>query len=311
MSLLTGVATHAADINEIMVGYYLNGGKWFDRDAEKQYKEKKKKVNSELHDAQVARAKVMAEKFIAWSRTKGYTQVKQVYWTARPGSLQSAVDPSGRIEISPKENPTDILVRFARGPANGLLGVSAKATGTRQDIGFKNPGLGTIEQLLGLKLNGILQSYIDKAIKLYGLSESAGIRKQEIRKNKKVQEKTQELGTKAMHDVVEEILKKMKRMRPEELRKYILTAWMNAGKVYPPYVKVTGFGAKEPYSAKVEDPLANDKLAAINKGNIRLDKEGNATILVSANGRHIMKMRAKFESEKLASAFKFSGDPWS
>jgi hypothetical protein len=74
---------------------------------------------------------------------------------------------------------------------------------------------------------------------------------------------------------------------------------------------VTGMGSKEPYTAKVENPLENDKLAAINSGKIQLVKTGNETILVSAGGKHIMKMRAKFESEKLASSFKFSGDPWS
>jgi hypothetical protein len=76
-------------------------------------------------------------------------------------------------------------------------------------------------------------------------------------------------------------------------------------------VKVTGMGTKSgSITAKVDDPLKNDKLAAITGGNITLQKVGNESIGVSAGGKKILKMRAKFESEKLASTIKFSGDPW-
>jgi hypothetical protein len=63
-------------------------------------------------------------------------------------------------------------------------------------------------------------------------------------------------------------------------------------------------------TAKVEDPLKNEKLSAIVSGQITLQKVGNESIGVSAGGKKILKMRAKFESEKLASTIKFSGDPW-
>ena len=311
MSALTGVATHLADINELSLGFHLNGKKWFDKEAEKQFEEKKKKVNAADYEAQVARAAVMSEKFLLWARSKGYGKVRHVYWTARPGSLQKAVDPTGKIEVNPKENPTDILAEFDRGPANGFLGASAKATKGKSDIGFKNPGLGTIEKELGLDLYKILDNYIDTAVETYNLSTSTSQRKIQIRANKEIQKATQELGSQALSDVIDAMLAKMKKMSPEDLKKHVLSTWMNAGEVYPPYIKVTGMGSKAPFSAKVENPLENDKLTAINSGGITLTKAGNETILVSAGGKHLMKMRAKFESEKLASSFKFSGDPWS
>jgi len=46
------------------------------------------------------------------------------------------------------------------------------------------------------------------------------------------------------------------------------------------------------------------------KNPIKLEKVGNESIGVSAGGKKIMKMRFKFESEKMASSVKLSGDPW-
>jgi len=45
-------------------------------------------------------------------------------------------------------------------------------------------------------------------------------------------------------------------------------------------------------------------------GNIKLVKVGNDSVGIMADGNRIMKMRAKYESQKLASTIKFSGDPW-
>jgi hypothetical protein len=75
-------------------------------------------------------------------------------------------------------------------------------------------------------------------------------------------------------------------------------------------VKVTGQGNKPPYKAVVMDPTNNPKLEALRKYPIKLELVGNESIGVSAGGKKIMKMRFKFESEKMASSVKMSGDPW-
>jgi hypothetical protein len=64
-----------------------------------------------------------------------------------------------------------------------------------------------------------------------------------------------------------------------------------------------------PFKAKVEDPTDNDKIRAIMNKPITLEKVGNEGIMVSAGGKKILRMRAKFESEKLASTIKFTADP--
>jgi len=100
-------------------------------------------------------------------------------------------------------------------------------------------------------------------------------------------------------------------MKGEQIQDFIFKNWIDSSKtLFPPYIKVTGMGKKEPYTAKVEDPLHNPKLDAINKGKMTVEKVGNESIGVKAGSYQILKMRFKFESEKLASSVKLSGDPW-
>lgn len=302
--------TDLADINEIMLGYYLNGEKWFDAEAKRQYQDKIKKVPPEEASAQIEKAKVMAKEVLKWAKSKRYSTVKKIYWTARPGVLQQAVDPKGELNILSKKNPTDILIQFSRGPANGFLGVSAKSTKGKTDIGFKNPGVGTVEKSLHIKLMEIVDKKVDYVVENFGLSKNNTKRKQEIRANKKIQEKTIELGQKALSEIRDRLHDRLKKMPNQALRNYVMKAWMDAGEVYPPYIKVTGKGNKAPFTADIEDPLKSEKLSAINSNDLKVSKVGNDSVGISAGPKRIMKMRAKFESEKLASSVKFSGDPW-
>ena len=106
------------------------------------------------------------------------------------------------------------------------------------------------------------------------------------------------------------MIARLLKMKQPALRKYILSDWMDAEVLIPPYIKITGQGNKAPYSATVMDPIDNPKLAALGKYSIKLEKVGNESIGVSAGSKHIMKIRFKFESEKMASSLKLSGDPW-
>ena len=107
-----------------------------------------------------------------------------------------------------------------------------------------------------------------------------------------------------------ELYNKLSKMSQGDLLKHLLQDWMDADLLFPPYVKVTGQGNKAPYKAVVMDPTNNPKLEALRKYPIKLEPVGNESIGVSAGGKKIMKMRFKFESEKMASSVKMSGDPW-
>jgi hypothetical protein len=298
--------TDAADVNEIMLGYYLLGGTWSNfngsNDAKSQLKEKSDKVGKEVADVQTKRAEMMAKEVIAWSRNNGYNgKVKQVWWTARPGVLAKAVGQ----DVNSRKNPTDVLLQFTD---NEFLGVSAKSTKTTGDIGFKNPGIGTVSKNLNIVLDKFATEAVNKLLKQYpDLSSSVSTRKREIRADKNISKTAEELGTKVLNSIRDELYKKLRTMNDSDIKEYLLNDWLDAkNAVYPRYVKVTGMRN----AVKIEDPMANSKVAALSSYDVSVSKIGNDSVGVMAGSKRIMKMRAKFESQKLASSVKFSGDPW-
>lgn len=300
--------TILSDINEIWTGYVINGNKWFDAVAQVQYNQRIKQATKEEVEDAKGKAEVMAKEFITWAKTKKYSGiVSGVYWTARKGSMTSVVG----VDIDQNKNPTDILVKFTFGPANGFLGLSAKATKGSGDIGFKNPGIGTVDKSLGLDLAALNNKLEDEVVKELNLAKQKTVRKSEIRQKPAIKKITEQKGSEIMSKLRDALLTKLKTMQVKALKDYIISDWMDAGELYPPYVKVTGKGSKPPYTADTTDPLNNTKLSKlITATTITLTKEGNESIGVAVNGSHIMKIRFKYESEKVASSMKLSGDPW-
>jgi len=301
--------TVLSDINELMLGYFLAKKSWskLGIEAKAQYEMRVKQALPAEVDASIGKAEVMAKEFINWASKNGYSSiVENVWWTARPGSMSNAVG----YKVDQSKNPTDILVKFSSGPNNGFLGASAKATKGKTDIGFKNPGLGTLENSLKINFSNDHKKIIDEIIKNFGLSSNATIRKQQIRANPIINKQTIELGSKLLSNMRDKLLPKLQKMSQAELVKYLITDWMDADISLPPYIKITGMGNKPPYSATVMDPLANEKLSALSKYKILLEKVGNESIGIMAGTKKIMKIRFKFESEKLASTIKLSGEPW-
>jgi hypothetical protein len=295
--------TDSADINEIQLGFFLsNNWKNFDgaNAAKKQLKDKTDKVGTAEYNSQTEKAKAMAKEVLSWSKDNGYSgKVKRVWWTARPGILAKAVGKT----VDSRKNPTDILVQFSD---DKFLGLSAKSTKTQGDIGFKNPGLGTIEKAVG-KMPNFAQDAVDTLMKNYpNLSTAASKRKAEIRADDGIGKAAEYLGTAVLNKIRDDLFKKLNGMREKDLVDYIINDWMDATAVYPRYIKITGMRV----GAKVEDPLSNSKLSKLMLGNIKLVKVGNDSVGIMADGNRIMKMRAKYESQKLASTIKFSGDPW-
>lgn len=300
--------TVLSDINEIMTGYYLANKKWFDPEAKRQYEARAKQAQPhEVQDA-VGKAEAMADAFIKWAKQNGYSgNVKQVWWTARPGELARA---SKNPNADSRKNPTDILALFTSGPANGYLGLSAKATKGKGDIGFKNPGIGTVDRALNLNLADKYNQQVKAMVEKLALPANTSERKGYIRANPKIKVQTEEIGKQVLAAMRDELIVRLNKMKQPELMKYLLSDWMDAEVLYPPYIKVTGQGSKPPYTAMVMDPVNNEKLGALSKYEIKLEKIGNESIGVTAGIKKIMKIRFKFESEKMASSVKLSGDPY-
>lgn len=302
--------TDNADINEILLGWYLLGNTWKgfidNADVRKQLNLKHKKVGDDEFNAQNERAREMAIEVDKWAPLNGYKgKVVKAWWTARPGVLAKAVDR----EVDSRKNPTDILVQYSDG---NFLGLSAKSTKTSGDIGFKNPGLGTVEKELSINLKQIVDKAVDDLLKMYPtLSKSAKARKSEIRADELIKTNAENIGKTVLNSIRDELYNKLNGMKQDKLKDYLLDSWMDAkNEVYPPYIKITGMKN----GAKIEDPLKNDKITALHKGKVILEKIGNDSVGVSVKvgpkTKRIMKMRAKYESQKLASPIKFSGDPW-
>ena len=300
--------TTYSDINELWFGYAINGNKWYDNQAKTHFLTRMKQADKTLAHLQIERANMMASECIKWAKVQGYSGVvKDVYWTARPGTMTKIV---GK-QVDQKKNPTDILVKFTRGPADGFLGVSAKSTHSSGDIGFKNPGLGTVEKTLNIDLAHILINETKTAIKKFKLPEEASKRKIAIRANPKIKESTQAMGSSVLAKIADVMYAKLKTMQQAKLRDYILVNWMDSNNnLYPPYIKITGKGNKAgQFTASISDPLKNDKLTALLKSPIKLVRTGSESIIVMAGSKKIFRIRPKFESEKMASGLKFTADP--
>jgi hypothetical protein len=149
-----------------------------------------------------------------------------------------------------------------------------------------------------------------QTIKKFNLPPSDTLRKPYIRENPGIKKQTEEIGVKVLAAMRDVMMLRLQKMKQPELKKYLLSDWMDAEVISPPYIKVTGQGNKAPYKAMVMDPINNPKLDALSKYDIKLEIVGNESIGVSAGSKKIMKIRFKFESEKMASSVKLSGDPW-
>lgn len=298
--------TDIADVNELLLGYYCGNETWsiYDDSAnvEKQFITKSEKLTEQQLEQQNDRARRMASETLKWAQANGYKgRVIKIYWTARKGSLQKAVGKSGIVD---RGNPTDTLLEFSSGM---FLGISAKSTLGETDIGFKNPGMGTIEKLLQIDLASIKQKYEENFSKVYELSSSSSVRKKEIRADSKISSAANIERTKVLNEMRDRLLSELNRLSEADAREHIINTWLDAGEIiYPPYIKVTGTKS----NVLIENPLQNPKIEALSKGNIEFSAVGNDSVGVTASGKRILKMRFKYESQALASSMKMSGDPW-
>ena len=301
--------TIGADVNEILLGFmlagdtgtFVNGG-----EAQQTLTDRASKLSKDQYEAQKGRAEAMNDSVLAWAKANGFDgQVKNVWWTARPGVLQSAV---GERKVS-KGNPTDILVQFTD---DSFLGISAKSTKKKGEIGFKNPGVGAIGKALGIDLPGVVAETAQMQLQALGIDKmGAKQRKAHIRANPEIRVKTVETGKIILNMLRDFLLNHFQGLTDEELREHCVKNWLDAEGIYPYYIKATGQGnPTRGYSAKILDPIKNEQYKTLMSEDIELVPVGNDAIGVLAGGKRIMKMRFKYESEKMASSLKMSGDPW-
>ena len=323
--------THGADVNEILFAYIAAGNTFGDgfvngEEAEAILREKTSRVEEPEYEDQYQRAVHSFEQTMEWAVENGWDgNVARVWWTARPNVLASASRlplGDGTFQEASPGNPTDVLLQF---DDEKFLGVSLKSMKPpKGDIGFKNPGVGAIGRSLDINLIAALNQMDANALDQLGVPQmTQDKRKKWLRQqaNSAIRTETEKVGKLMLGTLRDVLMAHMESMSVDEVRKHILSQWMDAGDLYPYYIKVTGRGtAAKGYNASAEDPSNNDQFRAlVSADSFRLHKAGTgkdweATIGVEAvtNGKpsRILKMRFKFESEKLASSLKMSGDPY-
>lgn len=297
--------TDAADVNELLLVYHLSDG-WkkvkHQAELEKQLNYKISKITKDAFDMQQRRAKSMTDAIKKFISKEKYPGIKMVYWTARPGSLQSAVGKTGTVDGG---NPTDVLIEFSNGT---FLGISAKSTKKSGDIGFKNPGMGTLEKDLKIDLGSIKDRIETEFAKTHNLSPVAKVRKGEIRSDQRLVAAANDKRNILLSELRDVLLKKLNTLKYEDAKDHLLSRWLDAkNTIFPFYIKVTGQKAG---AVSIENPLENDKITNLNKGKIEFTSVGNDTVGVIASGKHILKMRFKYDSQAMAGSIKLSGDPW-
>ena len=301
--------TLKADVNEILLGYHILGSTWIGfqgkTDAENQLNNRRSQIGDTDYNIQEERAKVMATKSLDWARANNYgNRVVKAWWTARPGILSEAVG----YEVDSSKNPTDTLVQFE---TDKFLGISAKSTAGKGDIGFKNPGIGTIDKALNLKLAGIVKKEENDFAELHDLSTSKSTRKIEIRRDQNLIDASNDARTITLGKIRDVFYNKLNVLSNKKLKEYVLSDWLDAkNSISPMYIKVTGHGSEYPYTASLMNPLQNSKIEALYKSNLIVSKVGNDSVGVETINKRILKMRVKYESQAMASSVKFSGDPW-
>lgn len=302
--------TLEADVNEILLGYYALGGTWKgfkNQAAAKGHLNKRKdQIGEDSYMIQAGRAKKMAEEALGWAKSNGYRgKVRDVWWTARRGDLGRAVG----YKVDSDKNPTDTLLRFSDGK---FLGLSAKATKRNKVVGFKNPGLGTVDRHLGTNLEQIFKQAELEFADTFNLDVSRVKRKSQIKANRKLVSAANVARDVLLETMRKELLTKMKRIPQKNLQHYLIHELMDASTlINPGYIKVTGKGTRHPYSATVVDPFKNDDVEMIqNRSRIKIETAGKTGVGVSVKSSPILKIRPKFRDQAMASPMNFSVDQW-
>jgi len=325
--------THGADVNEILFAYvaagntfehgFINGS-----EAEAVLEEKTSKLKKSEYEDQYQRAVKSFESTLEWAIENGWDgKIEKVWWTARPNILAHASRlplGNGDFQEASPGNPTDILLQF---DDKKFLGVSLKSMKQSSgDVGFKNPGVGALAASLNIDLLATLKEMDKEALDRLGVPKLTQKKRKEWLRTKtphhaKIRTETEKVGKLMLKTLRDSLLAHLEGMSVDDVREHILNKWMDAGDLYPYYIKVTGRGtASRGYNASVNDPNNNDQFKALmSADSFRFQKKGNgkdweASIGVEAvsagTSVRVLKMRFKFESEKLASSLKMSGDPY-
>lgn len=294
----------AADVNELLFGYYLTNS-WKDFEdyghVKTEYAGRSKKITVDELTDQEGRAKEQAKKLLEWMKDNGIDiKIVKKWW---PKQNSKMISEAVGYPVDLDKNPIDLLIKNSK---DEFLGISAKSGKGKGKIPFKNRGLGSVQKELGIDLESIYDLQIKKLLKKYShLPVVQKERKTWFKKNTEFYKK-EISNSKFVSDVFsgirDAIFNKLCTFTKEELWNYIRDYWIDAGDLKPRCIRIIGRGVSGKYSAEIEE------LIMTNPQNLRLERAGFDKIRIHYGENSKLDMRVKFESTQMASSIKFSGE---
>jgi hypothetical protein len=314
------VNIHRGAFNEAMFAYHANGQKWIDDEHKKAAFHHKEQLDN--HDPLEARrqndrAMAQVNSFVEHNKAKGYSGVKAVHLTAKPGDIEKHTG----IKATQQENPSDVVVHFHNKPKDaqhGFVGASLKSSSSKK-IGFHNGGTGTIGKELGVDLDSDVKKqnadFVKKkklnSVSTKAAEQVAGEKGTSSYRNNALYSDALSHASKVNNSVRDKLHDHYSSMKSEDLKNHLLKTFIKASTSHAlPYVKTHGTGGHEKEaSAHTEDPSDNETYHAL-KGakKVHVEKSGGTLMSVHADGKRMFGIQIKHNSGPLTS-MKVLGQP--
>lgn len=284
------VQSYAATVNELACAYHLNKRQWVGT-TYKDFADAAQRLPVEHVQLQMRRSEHMANAVVQYLATQPDTpEIQAIHWVAKSGQLSRIV------ERATYNHPADLVVGLSNG---SYWGISAKSSQSFQ-VPMRNPGLGSIESAIGIAIQPILDKIVMKTVTDFQCPITADARKTFLRSNPTIQETTRKWGAHVLRHVRDVVWQRIQTWSHQQYESFIDTVLIQRD-IYPQYVHVKGFGdSTTTFGAVVTNPrdiVLND---------LHAKPAGNTTIEFYAGVDKIAALRAKFESEPLASTLKWS-----
>jgi hypothetical protein len=310
----SSVNIHRGAFNEAMFAYHANGQKWVDDNHKKaafHHKSMLDKFDKLEARRQNDRAQAQVKSFTEHAKKNGYSKIKAVHLTAKPGDIEKHTG----IKATQQENPSDVVVHFHNKPKtaeHGYLGASLKSSSAKK-IGFHNGGLGAISKSLGgvdleseakkqqmsyIKKKGLPTVLSQAAAKVAGKKETKS-----YRKNPAYTEASEHMNM-IDNKVRNKLHGHYSTMKTDELKEHLLKTYVKASTTHAlPYVKTHGTGGYEKEaSAHTEDPSDNEIYHRLRDAKkIHVERGGNSNMSVHADGKKMFSIQVKHNNGPLTS----------
>jgi hypothetical protein len=309
----SSVNIHRGAFNEAMFAYHANGRKWIDdnhKTAAFRHKQMLDKYDKLEARRQNDRAMAQVQSFTEHAKKNGYSKIKAVHITAKPGDIERHTG----IKATQQENPSDVVVHFHNKPKeaeHGFLGASLKSSASKK-IGFHNGGLGSISKSLGgvdlsseakkqqtsfIKKKGLPTVLSQAAAKLAGKNKES----KSYRNNPAYREASEHMN-KIDNKVRDKLHQHYSSMKSNDLKEHLLKTYIKASTSHAlPYVKTHGTGGYDKTaSAHTEDPSDNEMYHSLRDAKkVHVEKAGNSNMSVHADGKRMFGIQIKHNNGPL------------